>query len=65
MFPPVTLNNVAKGLTVLIVLGFFICGLIDILDYIIVKIILFGSTAFLFAMFLYILLNEEKNRSEN
>ena len=67
MIPPLTLNNIAKALTILVTASFFICGLLDILDYIIVQILLFGSTVFVFLAYIYILVKEDqqKNRLEN
>ncbi|WP_411767004.1 hypothetical protein [Winogradskyella sp. A3E31] len=66
MLPRLSKNNVARALTILVVAGFFITGLFDILDYVIVKIILFGSTAVLLIGFLYILFMEEtKKRPED
>lgn len=66
MLPRLTENNVARALTILVVTGFFVSGVLDILDYVIVKVILFGSTTILFIGVLFYLYKQEtKNRPKD
>lgn len=63
---PLNKNSLSLSLVALIVLGFFIAGLFEILDYFIIKALLFLSLGALFILALvYAIKNDsKKNRPE-
>lgn len=64
---PLNKNSIAIIIAVIITLGFFLAGLFEILDYIIVKILLFLSFGLLFVVATsYAIKNDtKKNRPED
>jgi hypothetical protein len=49
--------------TGLIILGFFVAGIFDVLDYMIVKLILFSCFSFVIANIYYVLFKAENKKS--
>lgn len=56
-------NTLALVFSGLIVAGFFVSGLLDILDYLIVKAILFTAFAFLAVHLVLVLLKDAENKN--
>ena len=57
------INFIARALTGTIVFGFLIAGIFDVLDYLIVKVLLFGTFIFL-AIYMFIKLYQNENHPE-
>lgn len=58
-----TKNQFMLWFTGFIVLAFFAAGVFDVLDYFIVKLILFACFSFVVANIYYVLFNEENKKS--
>ncbi|WP_033961660.1 hypothetical protein [Psychroserpens jangbogonensis] len=55
-------NTLALIYTGILVLGFFVSGILDVLDYIIVKALLFSGFAFLGAVLVWIAVKESDTK---
>ena len=64
---PITKNALVLSLVCIVTMGFFIGGMLEILDYFIIKVLLFGSYGvLLFLAIKYALKNDiKKNRPED
>lgn len=59
---PLNKNTIALILVATITIGFFVAGLLEVLDYFIIKALLFIGVAFLFGIaFYYGIKNDKKN----
>lgn len=59
----ITKNQFMVWFTGFIVLAFFVAGVFDVLDYIIVKLVLFSCFSFVVANIYYELFNDENKKS--
>ncbi|MCA0132239.1 hypothetical protein [Winogradskyella alexanderae] len=62
---PTDKNTIVLIFVSLITIGFFIAGLFDVLDYLIIKFLLISGTIALLVVALYFALRNRKNRLEN
>jgi membrane protein implicated in regulation of membrane protease activity len=63
---PLNKNNIALILVGAIAIGFFVAGLFEVLDYVILQVLLFiGYATLLVFAFYYAVKNYKKNRLEN
>lgn len=62
-FKILTKNEFMRWFTGFIVLGFFVSGIFDVLDYMIVKLILFSCFSFVVANIYFVLFRDETKKS--
>ena len=58
-----TRNNLVMGGVIIITLGFIIAGVFDVLDYLIVKFLLFSGFAVLFVVAVLVIIDEKKRKN--
>ncbi|NNC44614.1 MAG: hypothetical protein HKN99_01890 [Winogradskyella sp.] len=58
-----TRNNLVMAGVIIITLGFIIAGVFDVLDYLIVKFLLFSGFAVLFVVAVLVIIDEKKRKN--